>query len=586
MVVLGLSILGFPDFLTRWILADINSGDYFVQAHDVYLDLRGGLNARNVRVYRKGLPGPPFLEARECRVLYYLFDRPRAGRSRVKELKIYDGMLRPIWSSACLGSKRNSVISGGMGLEGQRSVAFKEIGSDVSLFNFDVLGVWVEQVKATVQINAGGGYLSRISGKVGREIHSGSIDGALAWRQDGQLTGQLTTSFDPRALIPVCKMIYPEAVGVLDRFSFPVTPPRMDFTFEIGSKPAISVVAKGRIQAANYAYRGAMIGFASMNVDVASGNGTNRLKVDPFSLTIGGLHARGMVDFDFIAGVADFQARSEINLATVLRLVGLRESLMEHWNFEESARLVAKGHIGYTHPENSEVEAMVEGSKIGFRGITFNNYSFNYKNRGFHHTFSDFRGNMGGGFIGGSADLLSDKSGSHWTADIKAEIINADTDELVKLVSTNLEWRMGGKIFGNLEVGGIGTELVGQGQMTIRNARIFNSPIGLSLSEHWGNAARSLDLADIPAEARFTFELNHNKIQSRDLFLETENFGLEAQGSCGLDGSLDWVLKPVTTKNSNAMERVVMALLAPQRQAGYSLTGTFAKPEWRPIPRP
>ena len=193
---------------------------------------------------------------------------------------------------------------------------------------------------------------------------------------------------------------------------------------------------------------------------------------------------------------------------------------------------------------------------------------------------------MGGGFIGGSADLLSDKSGSHWTADIKAEIINADTDELVKLVSTNLEWRMGGKIFGNLEVGGIGTELVGQGQMTIRNARIFNSPIGLSLSEHWGNAARSLDLADIPAEARFTFELNHNKIQSRDLFLETENFGLEAQGSCGLDGSLDWVLKPVTTKNSNAMERVVMALLAPQRQAGYSLTGTFAKPEWRPIPRP
>lgn len=582
-MVLGLAAIGFPDFLTRWILAGANSGDYFIQAHKVYLDLAGGLIVRDVSVFRKGLPGPPFLEARECRVLYHLFERPKAGHERIKEVRVYDGVLRPLWSKTSFGPGKMAGLRAGFASEKHAYGAAKHVDLDVALYNFDVLGTWVEQVKTTVQVNDAGVYLSRLSGKIGRELHSGAIDGTLAWRYDGKLTGRLSSSFDPRALIPTCKFYFPDAVGVLDQFSFPATPPRLDLTFEAVTQPALSVLAKGRIQAANYAYRGAVIGFASMNVEVIVGNGTNRMRLDPFTMTMGGRHVRGQVDFDLISGIAEFQASSEVNLAAILRLAGLKEALMEPWVFEEGSRLVAKGRVGYTHPEISEVEARVEGTKIGYKGISFSNYSFAYQNRGLTHTFSDIRGNMGGGFAGGSAVLTTDKTGAHWVADVKAEIINADADEFLKLVSTNLGWRMGGKIFGNLEVDGIGANLAGQGQFTIRDARIFRSPLGTGLLEKLGILARDLDLPDIPAEARFSFNLHQNKIVSQDLIFEAGSFGLAAKGSYGLDGSLDWIIKPGLTKKNNAIGRTVFSWIPPSRQGGYALTGTIGKPEWRPI---
>lgn len=576
-VFLGLAVIGFPDFLTRWILSGVNSGDFYIQVHNVNLDLGGGVKARNVSVYRKGIPGPPFLEARECRVLFHLLDLPRAGRSRVKELRVYDGVLRPLWNATGAGE-------GAASDEPRKTSAPREVDLDVALFNFDVLGVWVEQVKAAVQVDSGGVYCSRLSGKVGREMHSGLIDGTLALRREGKLTGRLATSFDPRALIPVCKMFYPEAVGMLDRFSFPTTPPRMDFTFEAGLRPALSVTVKGRAQASNYAYRGAVIGYASMSGEYVFGGGTNRMNLDPFSLTMDGRQARGQVDFDFIAGVADFQVRSEIDLASVLRLVGLREYLMSPWHFEEGTRLVAKGRVGYSHPEVSRIEAMVEGEKISYKGISCNNYSFDYKNQGYVHALSDFRGHIGGGSLSGAAVLMADPSGTNWTVDLKTEVINADTDELLKLVSTNLGWRMGGKIFGSLEIDGLGAVPVGQGQFTIRNTRVFKSPLGAGLLTGLGGISRELDLSNIPAEAHFTFELKHNRISSQDVSVELGGVGILAQGSCGLNGTLDWILKPVFMKNNRATGKMDVSALFLLKPDGYVLTGSLEKPEWRPAP--
>lgn len=582
-VVLGLTFMGFPDFLARWVLSGVSREDLYIHADKMYLDCGGGVDIRNVSMYRKGIPGPPFLETRELHVLYHFFERPKAGRSRVKELRAYNGVLRPLWSSTLPGHGRNGGTAEGILLKPSRDVVLDQAELDVTLNHFDVLGVWVEQVKAAVRVDADGVYLSRLSGKIGKDLHSGAIDGTLAWRREGRLTGRVSTSFDPRALMPVFKVYYPDAVGVLERFSFPTTPPRMDMTFEADSKPELSVVAKGRMQASNYAYRGAVIGFASINGDYVFGQGTNRLRMDPFSLTIGGRQARGQIEYDFTTGMSGFQISSEVNLSSVLRLIGLKEFLMAPWSFEEGTRLVAKGHVGYTHPEKSEVEAIIEGTKIGFKGITFNNYSLTYKNQGYSHRFSDVRANVGGGFASGSAVLVADKTGSHWISAIRAEIINADADEFLKLASTNLEWRMGGKVFGSFDAEGIGASPAGHGQLTIREARIFRSPLVASLLEKWGGLSRELDLAEIPVESRFSFELKNHRITSRDAVLEAGSFGLLVQGSCGLDGSLDWVVKPAETGNGSVAGRAVSAVLAPFHRGEYTLTGTLQNPEWRSL---
>jgi hypothetical protein len=163
----GLAVFGFPDFLTRLILTDANSGDYFIQVH----------------------------EMRECRVLYHLVERPGAGRSRIKELNVSDGLLRPLWSSSHSGFKGARGSSDGKRPAGHQVNVFSQLDLDVAFFNFDVMGVWVEQGRAVVQIDAHGVALSRLYGKIGRELHSGTIEGALVWRQEGTVAGRLATSF-------------------------------------------------------------------------------------------------------------------------------------------------------------------------------------------------------------------------------------------------------------------------------------------------------------------------------------------------------------------------------------------------------
>jgi hypothetical protein len=143
---------------------------------------------------------------------------------------------------------------------------------------------------------------------------------------------------------------------------------------------------------------------------------------------------------------------------------------------------------------------------------------------------------------------------------------------------------VGGKVFGNLELCGIGADLVGSGRLTIRGTRIFKSHFGASLLGKWGATSRDFDLTEVPADGRFAFDLNQRRISSRDLFIEFGSVGLTAQGSCGLDGTLEWTLQPVLLKENSAWGRTVLAFLTARNPARHVLTGTIEKPEWRPIP--
>lgn len=583
-VALGLVVIGFPDFLNQWILAEVNKGDYFIKARAVHLDLRGGLKARNVSVYRKGIPGPPFMEMRECRIFYRFFELPHAGRSRIREIIAHDGVLRPLWSAASSGHKRN------WGLHGEKTpgtsevTARKEVDLDVTLLNFDILGVWADRVKTSLRVDADGIYLSGLSGKLGRELHAGAVEGTLVWGRDGRVSGRVATSFDPHALLPPCKFLYPEAIGMLDRFSFPTARPRLDVTFEASTVPVLVLKVKGRMQAANYAYRGAVIGYASMSGEYSFGGGTNRLQIDPFSFTIRGRHARGHVVFDLAGGVSSFVIDSEVSLASLLRIVGLKESLMKDWDFEEDTRVIAKGRVGHSVPGGSEIEATVEGSKISYRGMAVSNYAFTYKGQGMTHAFSHFRGNSGGGFISGSGMVTPGNPARTPWGEINAEIINVDIDEILKLLSANPGWRVGGKLFGTLQFMGIGTNLVGRGQLTVRSAKLFKSPLGAGLLGEWGLATHGFDLADVPADVRFSFDLKENRVASRDVQVEVGNLAVTAEGWCGLDGSLDWAIKPTSGSGSGAGQ-TVMALHKSLRQGAHVLTGTIKQPEWRPVVR-
>ena len=142
-ILLGLAWLGFRSVLTKWILAAANEGDLFIAARQVKLDLRGGLDASDVMVYRKGVIGPPFLEARELRILFRLFEPRHAGETRVKELRVCDGVIRPAWGAWAAPGAGGGTTPNHPPSMAKRAGSLQMMNLDVTLTDFDVLGVWL-----------------------------------------------------------------------------------------------------------------------------------------------------------------------------------------------------------------------------------------------------------------------------------------------------------------------------------------------------------------------------------------------------------------------------------------------------------
>ena len=583
-LLLGLAWLGFPGFLTRWILSDINEGNYYVEAHNLRLDLRGGLKASNVSIYRKGVVGPPFLEARELKIVFRLLERPRAGVSRIKGLQVKGGVIRPDGGPAFLmpdagiaGRRRGAE----QGVKNARQI----MNLEVMFRDFEVMGVYVDPLHAGVQVGSEGVRLAGVSGFVGRDMQRGAVDGHMAWTWNRQATGRLVTTFDPRALIPPGRSFYPAAASLLEQFSFSGTPPRLDFSFETDMGKAWSFRAKGRIQASRYAYRGAGVGFANVMVEYACSNGVNRLTLDPFLIVAGGRQAEGRAGFDFTAGTADFDVTSAIDLATVLRLSGIKEQALESWHLEEGARVTARGCLDYKAPERSVVEASVEGSRIGFSRIDATDYGFRFSAGGRTSQFSEVHGKIGNGSFSGSAVLIPEASGSTPVRHVQVELIHVDAEEVLAGLTADPKWRTDGQLYGNVDLADSGsgtslTALSGRGQATLRNSQIFKLPLFVNLAGELTRAFPGLDFMNSRADVHVSYEVRNGRIVIRELQVDDGPVIVTAAGTCGLDGTLDFSVKVQLMKKSESLVRAIAGMFTAEKGMEFTLGGTLGSPQW------
>ena len=583
-ILLGLSWLGCPDFVTRLVLRNANQGALFIEAHDLKLDLRGGFKASDVSVYRKGVIGPPFLEARELHVLFRFLERPRAGVSRLKWIQARGGTIRLDGGSRLVWDE-NRVEAGGLSSSVSERQPSRALDLEMILSDFDIIGVHVDSVHTELLVDQEGVRLSGISGVVGRELQRGSVEGMVEWKRNRKAVGHVLTLFDPRALLPACQLLYPDIVPILERFSFSATPPRFDMSFEAEAGKPFAIRATGRMQASRYAYRGAGIGFANISVDYAFGNGTNRLTLDPFLLIVGGRTVEGKSTYDINAGTAAFEAASSIDLGTILRVSGLKEQLLESWHLEDGARVTARGAVNYTVPERSEMEAFVEGGRIGYGRVWASEYAFRYAAKGFTNQFTGIRGKIGNGSFSGSIVMAPDFSGTNRNSRITAELIHIDVDKLFELLSSDPAWRSGGKVYGNIELardsdrtGCVST--VAQGQMTLRNSRIFKLPLFSGLMSELGRIVPELDFPGSLVDAHLSYELKDGRFISRDIQIDDGPVSMTARGSCGLDGTLDCSVTVHLMKRSGILAQAMAGLFSSGKGFEFSVSGTLKAPKW------
>lgn len=583
-MLLGLAWLGFPRVLVQRMLANANQGDYFVTAHEVKLNLRGGITATDVQVFRKGVIGPACLETREIRVLFRVLERPRSGQSRIKEVAARGGFIRPTWAPG--GTKKGGSGLTIAGLERSGLVGIvPNMRLDVILLEFDVLGVWIDGLKTTVLVDQEGVSLSRVVGQVGRDLQRGNVEGSAVWSWQRRVTGQFTTSFDPHVLTPILTMIDPGARSFLDRFSFPSSPPRFEGSFEMDRGIPLSLSVKGRMQASQYAYQGAGIGFATVNGEYRYGNGTNRLDLDPFLMVIGGRQVRGKTEFDFSAGSASVEMMSAIDLATLLRLTGRKEQALDQWSFPDGTRVTAGGMLNFKTPQSSRLEALVEGARMGCGPLWVHDYRFKYQVTGQTNRFTDIQAKVGGGSCAGSMIVFPDIQGSNWISRVRAELIYADVDEFLKLLVTNRAWHTEGKLFGSIELNGQGglldmNHVSGSGQITLRKAKVFRSPLFSGLIGVMNEHKSGMDWRALSMDVRASFFVKKGRVEIADIRTTNEAIDLSAKGSFGSDRSLDFSVQVQVAESHGFLGRAIRMLAPENKPIELTLGGTIESPRW------
>jgi hypothetical protein len=569
----GLTWIGFPPALVRHLLASVNAGEYFCQVRSMALDWRGGLVAREVRLYRKGMVGAPFVEARQVKVLFHPLLWPRTGQNPIKSIVARHGTVRNLPFAAGTGA----------GPAGDVELV-------VRLDDFDVLGTWIEQASGSVRVGPKGGSVTRLSGLVGQDQQRGEVHGTCSWEWREGLQGQFVTSFDPHALMPLCRAFdLVQVHRVMEWFSFSAGPPDCEVTVDCTAGERGRLAVKGRVQASDFAYRGVGIAFANVGVSYERVAERRRMVLNPAMLVMGGRNVTGNVAIDFSAGRVDLEAVSTADIPSLARMVGWGTSGMGDWHFGRGTRVYAKGVIGYDDPSLSDLEASVEGAHIGIGPLVADECSFRYLVKGETNRLTDIRGKIGGGSFTGNAMFTpvsrTQPAGTRYT--VKGEVINVDFQRLRSLLNTNAGVRADGKLYGSVEVSGLTgsnhlASLTGQGFVNMRRGVVFRLPLFGGMTDALTKAVPGLDFALKQTDVHTPFEIRNGRISSQDVQIEGDVLSLTAKGDYRMeDGALAFDVQVRPMKDKTLLGQAMRALAYPiSRLFEFRLEGTLDRPRW------
>lgn len=572
----GLTWIGVPDFLTRRLVAHVNRGAFFCQVSGVTLDWRAGLVTRDVRIYRKGALGPPFLEARTASFWLHPFAWRSGDPGCIKSVVLERGVLRPSIVSA------TGRLVPGDGATWDMALRLQQ---------FDVCGTWIEHLDGVLRADQTGGTISRLAGVVGREAQAGAVHGTVSWTWERGLHGQFETAFDPHALVPLCRTFGLTSIRrTLEWFSFASGPPDAELSVMVRAGDPAQVTVKGHVQASDFAYRGAGIAFANVELAYAS-TGTGRLSLNPLMLVIGGRNVSGRVEIELGGGRIDFETLSTADIPTLARIAGYEGGgLLDTCRFGRGTRVYAKGVVRPDAPEASDVEAYVEGSNLGIGSMVADECSFRFNQKGTTNLLSDIRGKIGGGSFTGSAVLTPvgpvEVPGMRYQ--VKGEVINVDFQRLRSLWSTNSAGRVDGKLYGSVELSGRTgpnplASLVGQGYLNMRRGFVFRLPLFGGMTDALASALPGLDIALRQTDVSVPFEILNGRLISDDAQVEGDVLSLSAHGYCRLaDGQLAVDVQVRPLKEKGLLGQTVRALTYPvSRLFEFRLDGTIDEPRWR-----
>jgi len=578
-VILYLSTVGFPGWLTDKILARVNSGSVVLNFSLMRLSpLHMQLVLDDVRLYRKKVLGPPAVEARHV-ILKLDLVAFLKKKFCLRRIRIVDGTVRPkLFSSPDLPRDTSSS-------EGRKADFVVEIERCV------VQGVDVDMLSIDLHVEGAVIRFDNIGGELSHDGMRGDVSGNMIYDDKTRiLDAHLLTQFDPRLLKPLMnEWDMGGTVDLVSQFDFGKKLPKYEARFRKLNDGLGDFTLDGKFVMNECSYRGIDMQEARGGVHIELAGPKALVKVDIAELVRKEGKVKTVFTIDLTRRCVTFEGVSRINAPAFFQMVGVfTNECRQFFRFDGPVKIEAKGMVDYGGLTNSDFKGTVEAERMGIGPLSTESCSFNLSMTGFTNTVTNLQGKMHGGKFSGSAVFVIPSNGqSNVSYTVEAKADDVDFKELVD--STGIgekERKYTGKLGTRVKVAGLmgngnGRTAVGEGKVWVKEGHVFTLPVFGGLTEFMRKYVPGVDFVLAQTSASADFTVRDGKVSSNEILVEGGIFSFSGKGDYYFDRRLDFNVKIRLLKKKTVLGKVVQFITDPISELfEFTLKGTLDKPVW------
>jgi len=571
---------GCPRWLAEYALDRSSRGDFLVLAEAVRFSPFRGFALDHLRLFRKGVVGPPAIEA-DLAVVEIDLPAAIGKRPWVRRVRLSGGILRP--DLAASTEKRPPARFDGA------------VPRLLELNDVQVDGLNIDRCRMNLK---GSGYvleLGDVAADVSLENERGTLEGDFSFEsRSALLRGDVEINCSPQVFLPIMEFHGMAAgVNIANRFRFQGAAPRAIVTFNRICRPAGRMNLSGSIWLQDFSYRGVDLLRLDSGIRMQFSGTNSVVALDRMVLVRPEGLARGSLSLDKSASgmTVTFDAVSSIEPRAAGMMTGVMTNLFRGTLlFEPPFDVVAHGNIHLGDRLRSRLESEWNCGSLRWGRFKAGNCSFKFRISGSTNIVEDVAATLCGGELSGSgAVVLAGSDSAPPSFRVRGRLSQADFEEFMRCISSDEGRAYRGRLSGEWDLKGtIGPDaaqrLAGSGAVRVKDGLVFMMPIFGGLSAQLSRAIPGLDFVMRQSDAKAKFTIGEGKVQSDRILIEGGVLSLLGAGDYYLDRRLDFVVQVSLFKAHTFMGKIVrIPTYLISKLFEFRLHGTLDEPEWRAV---
>jgi len=570
---------GIPGPLVGPILRRGGPARYALQADR--MRLRGaGARLDGVRLYRKGIPGLPGVEARQVDITLSPL-RWLAGYDGVGHVRLTGAVCRP----EQLFKERKRVVEH----PGRPSrFTFELVDSSIARVRVDHCTGTVLAGREAIEIDP-------FHARYAPQPSAGFASGALRYdRASGQIAGGVVLQHNPYRLMPI---IEGHALTALQRliemFEFTDALPRLDAVFHY-DPDAHEVHVDGEFRLRDFQFRGV----PSLRADgavVLQHSATNtRVSIDRLFMQRTEGQASGRLSADRAREQVVFDIRSTLHPPALAAMTGVAESfLRRRFTFNGPVSAWFVGYADYGTLAGTAFRARVQAEDGSALDFPFDRLVFDAVMTGRTLRLPMLTAELLEGRLNGWFECevpAPDALDEPIPFALAVSLRDLDFRRSLNILKGSDEGEAHGRINGELELTGRVDDdldwgsLNGRGALAVHRGRVFMLPLFGGLSRLMTTIIPGLDFVLRQSDARAAFDVEDGRVKLERMMIDGDILSLSARGSVLLPDRLDLDVQVRLLKEHTLVARLLRVITYPiSKLFEFRVAGTVSDPVWYPV---